>query len=495
MAFGITPKFTQEVALETSTREEVLVIGIETAKTLGWDVGHVSESGFKAYSGLTMTSWGEEITVKIEDKKVLVRSESTGNQLMDWGKNKRNVEGFLRSYLHTKSKFPLEGVAAKYAEIQQQSSGKDDLLNKPPETSRGKVESLLSIFIPTQGYFITPIILDLNILVFVLMAIGGVNIMLPDTESLLAWGANFRPSTLDGQWWRLLTSCFVHIGIFHLLLNMYALLYIGLMLEPQLGRTRFLSAYLLSGIGGSAASLYWHDLTVSAGASGAIFGLYGVFLAMLTTNLIEKSARKALLTSVLVFVGYNLVNGMKGGIDNAAHIGGLVAGLVIGYSFYPSLVRPQQLNLKYSTIALLTALLFTGAYIVYSRTPNDIGEYDAKMTQFASLETVALEFYQKDRNTSDEDLLKVINDRGLPSWKKCIEVINEAEKLHIPEEFHWRNQKLLEYCNLRISSYNAIFKAIKENSNAYDEELKGLNDQIDHVIKELSERNNQDETN
>ena len=79
------------------------------------------------------------------------------------------------------------------------------------------------------------------------MAINGVNIMLPDNGSLLNWGANFRPMTLDGQWWRLLTNCFLHIGIFHLLMNMYALLYIGVLLEPLLGRTRFLSAYLLTG--------------------------------------------------------------------------------------------------------------------------------------------------------------------------------------------------------------------------------------------------------
>jgi len=103
-------------------------------------------------------------------------------------------------------------------------------------------------------------------------------------------------------------------------MNMYALLYISLLLEPHLGRTRFLTVYLLTGLTASLASLWWHNLTISAGASGAIFGMYGVFLSMHTTNLIEKSARKALLTSIAVFVGYNILNGLKpnSGIDNAA---------------------------------------------------------------------------------------------------------------------------------------------------------------------------------
>jgi rhomboid protease GluP len=171
------------------------------------------------------------------------------------------------------------------------------------------------------------------------MLISGVHILLPENQDLLNWGANFRPMTLEGQWWRLFTACFLHIGILHLLLNMYALLYVGLLLEPYLGKTRFLAAYLISGIAASMTSLWWHDFTISAGASGAIFGMYGVFLALLTTNLLDKSVKKALLTSIAVFVGYNILNGLQpnSGIDNAAHIGGLISGLIIGYAFVPSL--------------------------------------------------------------------------------------------------------------------------------------------------------------
>ncbi len=120
------------------------------------------------------------------------------------------------------------------------------------------------------------------------MILTGVDIMVPDTESLIAWGANFRPITLAGEWWRLLTSCFLHIGIIHLLMNLYALMYIGIQLEPHLGKTRFLAAYLLTGIAGSANSLYWHEFTVSAGASGAIFGMYG----RISSHAHDKSHRK-----------------------------------------------------------------------------------------------------------------------------------------------------------------------------------------------------------
>ena len=153
--------------------------------------------------------------------------------------------------------------------------------------------------------------------------------MSPSTLSLLKWGADFGPLTLTGDWWRTVTCNFIHIGAFHLLMNMYAFMYVGLLLEELIGGRRMFVSYLLTGLCSAAFSLYMHGETISTGASGSIFGLYGIFLAFLLFHRIAKEQRKALLTSILIFVGYNLVYGMKAGIDNAAHIGGFVAGAVI----------------------------------------------------------------------------------------------------------------------------------------------------------------------
>ncbi|MBS1556528.1 MAG: rhomboid family intramembrane serine protease [Bacteroidetes bacterium] len=485
MAFGITPRHEQEVTFEELSHEQILITGLETAKRLGWNIGYTSETGFIAYTQFSWSSWSEEVKFKIEGNKVIVKSECTGSQLVDWGKNKQNIESFLKGFKENMGAVAPEEVAKRFLEIKSGTEAKDDLLNQPPQTARDKIKNVFSIFIPTEGYFFTPIIVNINILVFAAMVISGVHFMLPDNDSLINWGANFRPVTLDGQWWRLFTSCFLHIGVIHLLMNLYALIYIGLLLEPQLGKTRFVSAYLLAGIGGSVASLYWHDLTISAGASGAIFGMYGVFLAMLTTNLIEKSARKTLLTSIMIFVGYNLLNGLKGGIDNAAHIGGLVTGMIIGYAFYPSLIKPQQLNLKYLTVALLSILVVSTSFIVYRQTPNDIGQYEEKMKKFVSLESMAMEVYHKDGNTPDAELLKEIKDRGIYYWKESVKVINEADKLNLPEELHRKNEKLLEYCQLRIESYQLLYKAIEEDTDKYKNDIQDYNQKIEALIKEL----------
>lgn len=488
MAFGLSPKYIQDLALENLTPEQFLVLTIEAAKKLGWNVGYTSANGFVAFTKFSMSSWSEEVKVKIDGTNANLKSECTGSQMVDWGKNKENIENLIATFNELKNSFNPEELAQKYEELKPNLISKEqDVLSQPPATTKEKITSVFAIFKPTQGYFITPIIINLNIAIFILMVISGVNFMLPDNESLIKWGANFRPITLEGESWRLITNCFLHIGIFHLLMNMYALLYIGLLLEPHLGKTRFIAAYLLTGITASIASLWWNDLTISAGASGAIFGMYGVFLAMLTTNLIEKSARKALLTSIAVFVGYNIVNGLKphSGIDNAAHIGGLIGGLVIGYALIPSLKKPEENKLKYTTIGLLTVIIIVSSFIVYKKIPNDIGTYDKKIKEFVSMEAMALEVYNLPPNTPKDKILYGIKDRGIYYWNENIKLIDSFKDLNLPLAIITKNRLLKEYCELRIESYELLYKAISEDTDQYKTQIEDYNKQIGEKIKEL----------
>jgi rhomboid protease GluP len=149
--------------------------------------------------------------------------------------------------------------------------------------------------------------------------------------------------------------------------------------------------------------------------------MYGVFLAMLTTNLIEKTARKSLLTSIAIFVGYNLIYGLKGGIDNAAHIGGLLGGLIIGYAFIPSLKKTDDNKLKFVTIGSLIILILISSFAVYKKLPNDIGAYDAKIEKFAAMEAMALEVYNLPPNTPNDQILteNELPRRKRTGYRKC----------------------------------------------------------------------------
>jgi len=486
MAFGFTPQFKEELFLENFTPQQYLVFALEAAKSLGWEFTSISDKGFVAINNNVIFRSNAELTFSIEGSFASIVSKSTGSEMADFGRNKKLVFKFRDAFIDVKYAMQPDEAALKYEEYSKEFvAPEDDILRLPPPSTSSKVMDAFSLFIPRKGYFITPILIDLNILIFILMAITGVSVMQPDNESLLKWGANFRPVTLEGEWWRLFTCCFLHIGILHLLMNMYALLYIGILLEPYLGKTRFLSAYLLTGIMASTASLYWHDLIISAGASGAIFGMYGVFLAMLTTNLIDKNARMPLLASIGIFVGYNLLNGMKAGIDNAAHVGGLVTGLLIGYAFLPSLKKSDLTKLKWSVIGIFTALVILTSFTVYKTIPNDIAKYDNEMKKFAENEAVAMGIYKMNLNQPKDLLLKEVKEKGLFYWNENLKLINELEKLDLPAAVHNRNQEVIRYCELRIKVYNLIYKAIDENTDKYTSQLTDLNRQIQEIIDKL----------
>ncbi|MCS6257679.1 rhomboid family intramembrane serine protease [Shewanella baltica] len=184
---------------------------------------------------------------------------------------------------------------------------------------------------PKPGFIATPILMYLNVLVFILMAWSSQHFINLQGSFMLEWGANFRPKVLAGEWWRLITSTFIHGGLAHLALNLYGLFFVGSFLEPVLGKWRLFLAYLITGILASIASICWYDATVSVGASGAIMGLLGILVIWAWKKIFPEDINWVLSINLAFFVTISLVAGLLGGVDNAAHIGGLLSGLVLGY--------------------------------------------------------------------------------------------------------------------------------------------------------------------
>lgn len=243
---------------------------------------------------------------------------------------------------------PMEDPYAEECDETEQDDTEESaytpLEEQKPE--RSDLAEILGVLTPRKGHFATPIILDLNILVFICMVFVGAGFSSFETAGLLSWGANCRPLVLEGEYWRLLTSTFLHGGFEHLIVNMLGLLFIGFFLEPVLGASRFALSYLLTGLAGSLASIWWHPLSVSVGASGAILGMYGVAIALLLTNLLPRQLKRTSLLCFVAYTGYSLLSGLTGNIDNAAHIGGLLSGIFIGLALYPGLKAKKDNTIR-----------------------------------------------------------------------------------------------------------------------------------------------------
>ena len=182
---------------------------------------------------------------------------------------------------------------------------------------------------------VTAVLILVNVLVFLAVEFTGFS---RDAEHMLDWGAAYAPMIVEGgQYYRLFTCMFLHFGIEHLANNMLVLFVLGSRLERVVGSVRFLLMYLLGGLAGNVISLVLElragDFAVSAGASGAVFAVMGAMIYVVIRNkgwLGDLSMRQ-----ILVMAAFSLYFGFtSSGVDNAAHLGGLVSGIVLAVLLY-----------------------------------------------------------------------------------------------------------------------------------------------------------------
>jgi rhomboid protease GluP len=324
----------------------------------------------------------------------------------------------------------------------------------------------------------TIVLIALNVLVFLMMVLQGVSVFNPTAESVLRWGADYGPLTLHGQWWRMVVSTFLHFGIIHLLFNMFVLFNIGLFLEILAGRVPFVVLYLVCGLGGSAASLAWHPSTVSAGASGAIFGLYGALLGYLARHRgsIPAESLASQRKGALTFIGYNLVYGLRPGVDMAAHLGGLATGFVLGLfliqlpstssspSGSPDLASGGELTPASNwrvRVAVALGLALIAAPMITLPKPDD---YLAEYKRLTTIEEKDIDLFNaslkqwESNQLTNQQYADILEKQILPQWRAEREAV---EKLKVSHDQAARNRLLVEYLTDREQSWRFTVDALR----------------------------------
>jgi len=209
--------------------------------------------------------------------------------------------------------------------------------------------------------YVTWVLLAITIGVFIVESVVGGS---QNYQTLLLMGAKTNNLVQAGQWWRLITPIFLHIGIFHIFMNGFTLLYVGQILEPMVGHWRFFVIYMLSGIMGNLASFaFGANNVISAGASTSLFGMFAAFLAL---GLIYRENRflRELGKSFLGLIAINLLMDLTmSGIDIWGHVGGAVGGLLLGYALgLPKISRPKMI---FRILAILVVVAIS--YYMYAK--------------------------------------------------------------------------------------------------------------------------------
>ena len=337
---------------------------------------------------------------------------------------------------------------------------------------------------------ITSMLLALNVAIFGLMLAWGMDPMQPAIDSLIKWGANYGPKTTQGEWWRMFTCMFLHIGVLHLLFNMVALWNIGGFMERLLGSTGFLVLYLLAGLLGSVASVAWNPFVVSAGASGAIFGLYGGLLAFLVRHRAtqQHASLAALRTNTLAFLGYNLVYGfIQQGIDMAAHLGGLAGGFVGGFVLTPPLTFADRDRRQGRSV--LVGVLGLGLIIGLSDLLPRAEDVEARLQQFASLDTTSLATFNRaitqlqQGNLSEAEVVRILEQEVLPPWRAQREALHQLTTLsRLPTRQQRLVATLVEYMTARQEGWELLREGLRQHDPRALKRANEKQRQADEVI-------------
>ncbi len=363
-------------------------------------------------------------------------------------------------------------------------------------------EFLLRLNAVTPRVVVTPALLAINVGVFLAMTALGIKVLGGRADEYLRFGANFAPLATSGEWWRLITCTFVHLGILHLTFNMWALWDSGRLTERLFGNGWFAALYLFAGVAGSSASMLWNQQVISAGASGAVFGVFGALLAYLTVQRgsIPVDVINRLRVSTSAFVVYSLFYGFaQAGIDNAAHLGGLAGGFVMGLI----LARPLEArshrsgNARRALFAALLAIvtLPTAAWLTpdTSRIYRQAIALQREIAAFSTEDNRLLVAFQRivdqtrSGKLSDAAALRELRATLLPAWNEAVARLARVD-LDATAPARKDYELLMRYAMARRDTIKAVTDYLETNNPAYERMINELRAQADEALVQYRER-------
>jgi len=309
----------------------------------------------------------------------------------------------------------------------------------------------------------TIIVINFSILVGMELSGGSTN-----PEVLLRFGAKYNPLIWHGEWWRLFTMMFLHIGFIHLFFNSYALFVLGWAVEPFIGRLRYIALYLLSGISGSLISTIFSAAKISAGASGAIFGVAGAALAgeLVRGGSFPNVLRRPYGRALLLFIAINLAFGfLVPFIDNSAHIGGAISGFCLGYVFFAHKSKLPLLIAR-SRIFLILFILAFAAAVALTVHPARTWQWHYSHALYS--------IHINDHKTARSELLMVVEHRpdfapahsllgitylSLGDYQRALEELQTANRLGL---LNGENEVCLGSAYIVLENYTPSLRHLKK---------------------------------
>lgn len=318
----------------------------------------------------------------------------------------------------------------------------------------------------------TFLLIGINVLVFAVMAVQQGSILFDRPEDFVAmlWGgAILNPLVVGGDYWRLFSSMFMHWGIIHLAVNMYAFYGLGKVLEPHFGTINLILLYLITGVVGGIASLIFNIYVVSAGASGAIFGIYGyVIVRQAMVSFRDSKVLQNVLINFIVFVVINYLISKSLNVDTAAHIGGFISGALLSVIHYFNQLRSPF------AMAVVAGL---SPFLVFVVPKDQLNYYNSFQAVIKAERHLNVIYNESLSDNQFADSLRVV-----------ISAFDSAQVMlqnipHVPEELMRDTFIIRTYAYLRKEEANFQLSMVEQESYIYMDSIEIVKEKLDTLSK------------
>ncbi len=446
--------FTKQTEAEGLTASQLLMLAALSMEDLSWD--HYMKDGIHLYARCHMGlfSWGESVSVTVTEEGALIICKQPAWKLIKKERGKKNIDDLVEYMNHNRQIYSPEMLEEEF----------DNRMARRSDSLNATERIVMSRDIPVA----TLVLIAINAICFLIFSFSTASFWDPRVMDIFHWGGNIRLHTLGGDGWRLLTSCFLHWGFAHLACNMFALFFIGRYLEPVLKPFLFTTGYLCTGIMSSVASIFVAGNRLSVGASGAIFGLFGIFIALLTTRLLTGEIKRVLFQGIMFFTAYSLFDGMGEGVDNAAHVGGLISGFIFGYLIYAGFdsVKGKAVS---GTAMLAVTLIVSLAYLSFFH--NDSVRYEIMLKRMARLENDALVPRTDMKTKPVQDQLNGLVHVSRPAWREFKKISDSTIGFRFGRNKIYQMQSglLSRYAALRIAENEIWIQSLRNGTGMQDQ--------------------------
>jgi rhomboid protease GluP len=331
-----------------------------------------------------------------------------------------------------------------------------------------------------------PALVGANLVIFVFMLLGQGSFS--DRDTLLAWGGSFGPRTTNGEWWRLFSSAFVHAGMLHVAATIAGMLRVGFIVERLVGASSLATTYVAAAILASLASLAGHPVAIHAGASGAVFGIYGLFIATYAWGLIRRS-ELTIPTPVLRYIApgataFLLYTFITEGIVTPAMIAGLTVGLACGF-----VLAGRIGDQKPPVRRILATMSTTAGIVVLLAVPlRGVADVTSEIAYAVAVEArTAHEYnddvsrFKKGRLSSDELIAHI--DTIAPQVDAVTIRLESLE--NVPPEQQWIVDRAKEYARLRLDSWRVRAEALRKSDMRMLQKADGVEHTAVAILEEI----------